>query len=94
MTLLSDAEVSRALDDLDWERDGDTLCKSVKGKNFATALEWVNAVGAAAEQAGHHPDIDIRWNVVTLHLTTHDEGGITDKDVALARTIDGLGSPG
>ncbi len=87
MTLLSDAEIEGALAGLGWEREGDCLLKAVKGKDFATALAWVNAVGGLAEEANHHPDIDIRWNVVTLRLSTHSEGGITDKDVEMAREI-------
>ena len=93
MVLLDDATVSAALPRLHWDRDGDTLVKVVKGKNFVTALAWVNRVGDMAEAADHHPDIDIRWNTVTLRLTTHSEGGLTDKDLALAEQIDGLGAP-
>ena len=52
--------------------------------DFAAALAFVNAVGAAAEAANHHPDIDIRWNKVRLALTTHDAGGLTLLDLALA----------
>jgi len=57
-------------------------------RDFAAALQFVNAVGAAAEVANHHPDIDIRWNTVRLALTTHDSGGITLLDLALAGVID------
>jgi 4a-hydroxytetrahydrobiopterin dehydratase len=53
-------------------------------------LLFVNAVGHLAEAADHHPDIDIRWNTVTLRLTTHSEHALTDKDWALAEQIDGL----
>ena len=60
----------------------------VKLRDFAGALDFVNAVGAAAEAANHHPDIDIRWNTVRLALTTHDSGGITLLDLALAGAID------
>ena len=59
-------------------------------RDFAAALAFVNAVGAAAEAANHHPDIDIRWNTVTLALTTHDSGGLTVLDLALAAAIDRL----
>jgi 4a-hydroxytetrahydrobiopterin dehydratase len=62
----------------------------VKLHDFAAALEFVNAVGAAAEAANHHPDIDIRWNTVHLVLTTHDAGGLTVLDLALAGAIDRL----
>ena len=53
-------------------------------------MKFVNAVAAAAESAQHHPDIDIRWNKVTLALSTHDAGGLTEKDFALARHCDTL----
>ncbi len=58
--------------------------------DFAAALAFVNRVGTAAEQAGHHPDIDIRYNRVRLALVSHDAGGLTEKDFALAATIDAL----
>ncbi len=63
---------------------------AVRGKDFAAALAYVNAVGALAEEMDHHPDIDIRWNTVTLRLTTHSEGGLTHLDLDLARLIDAL----
>jgi 4a-hydroxytetrahydrobiopterin dehydratase len=63
---------------------------TVKLHDFAAALAFVNAVGAAAEAANHHPDIDIRWNKVRLVLTTHSAGGLTVLDIALAAAIDRL----
>jgi 4a-hydroxytetrahydrobiopterin dehydratase len=88
--VLTQAEVDAALDEqhLHWSREGDVLVTSVTLHDFAAALEFVNAVGAAAEAANHHPDIDIRWNTVRLALTTHDSGGITLFDLALAGAID------
>ena len=85
-------EVDAALADqqLEWTRQDDTLVTSVKLHDFAAALAFVNAVGAAAEAANHHPDIDIRWNTVNLVLTTHDSGGLTVFDLALAAAIDRL----
>jgi 4a-hydroxytetrahydrobiopterin dehydratase len=73
-----------------WERVGDELRTSVVLHDFAGALAFVNAVGAAAEAANHHPDIDIRWNTVNLVLTTHSAGGLTVLDLALASAIDRL----
>jgi len=58
------------------------------------ALRLVNRVGRLAERLQHHPDIQIRWNRVTFSLTTHDAGGITDKDLELAQRIDRLATPG
>jgi 4a-hydroxytetrahydrobiopterin dehydratase len=89
---LSTAEVDAALaeQELAWERDGDELVTTVELHDFADALTFVNKVGAAAEAANHHPDIDIRWNKVRLVLTTHDSGGLTVLDLALAAAIDRL----
>ena len=58
--------------------------------DFAGALAFVNAVGAEAERRDHHPDIDIRWNTVTLVLTTHSAGGLTEADFDLAAAISAL----
>ena len=90
--VLSETEVDTALieQQLHWVREGDELVTTVKLHDFAAALEFVNAVGAAAEAANHHPDIDIRWNTVRLALTTHDSGGLTLLDLALAGAIDRL----
>ena len=88
--VLGAADVDAALEEqgLHWSRVGDTLVTTVMLHDFAAALEFVNAVGAAAEAANHHPDIDIRWNTVRLALTTHDVGGLTLLDLALAGAVD------
>jgi 4a-hydroxytetrahydrobiopterin dehydratase len=90
--VLAPSEVDSALEEqqLHWTRQGDELTTTVKLHDFAAALAFVNAVGAAAEAANHHPDIDIRWNKVRLVLSTHDSGGITLLDLALAGAIDRL----
>jgi 4a-hydroxytetrahydrobiopterin dehydratase len=90
--VLSAAEVDAALADqgIDWERKGDQIETTVTLRDFAAALAFVNAVGADAEAANHHPDIDIRWNKVHLVLSTHDAGGLTVLDLALAAAIDRL----
>jgi 4a-hydroxytetrahydrobiopterin dehydratase len=90
--VLSPADVDAALAEqqLQWTRQDDQLVTTVKLHDFAAALEFVNAVGAAAEAANHHPDIDIRWNTVALALSTHDSGGLTVLDLALAAAIDRL----
>jgi len=66
------------------------ITKTFELAGFAQALLFVNAVGWLAEAAGHHPDIVIRYRRVTLTLSTHDEGGVTDKDFDLAARIDAL----
>jgi 4a-hydroxytetrahydrobiopterin dehydratase len=90
--VLSPDEVDAALAEqgLAWEREGDELRTTVVLHDFAAALAFVNAVGAAAEAADHHPDIDIRWNTVHLVLSTHSAGGLTVRDLALAGVIDRL----
>jgi 4a-hydroxytetrahydrobiopterin dehydratase len=73
-----------------WKREGQIISRTFKFADFVEAMKFVNAVADLAEQAQHHPDVDIRWNKVTLALTTHDAGGLTQKDFALARQCDGL----
>lgn len=75
----------------DWSWADDSITKTFEFNDFKEALEFVNKVGASAEEAGHHPDIDIRWNKVTLTLATHSEGGLTEKDLSLAVRVDSLG---
>ena len=67
-----------------WKKKGALIARTYEFKDFVAAMKFVNAVAKLAEQAWHHPDIDIRWNKVTLALTTHDQGGLTAKDFALA----------
>jgi 4a-hydroxytetrahydrobiopterin dehydratase len=87
---MTDDEADAALAGLGWARQGRELVKVVGCEGFAGALAFVNAVGALAEAADHHPDIDIRFDTVTLRLTTHSAGGLTARDFALAEAIDGL----
>ena len=72
------------------EKAGKTIARIYQFTDFPAAIKFVNAVARHAEQAGHHPDIDIRWNKVALALTTHDAGGLTDKDFAWPRKFDKL----
>ena len=74
-----------------WEVGDGQLTRTVTRKDFRDALLFVNALGFLAERAGHHPDILIVWNAVTLTLITHSEGGLTKKDFELARQINELG---
>ena len=86
---LSDAEIAARFEDLvDWEHDGDTIRKTFKLASFPVAIAFVTQVGFLAEAAEHHPDIDIRWRKVSLALTTHDVGGLSEKDFDLAAQID------
>jgi 4a-hydroxytetrahydrobiopterin dehydratase len=88
--LLSDAVVDAELSNLSWTREGDELVKVVTRSNFVDAVRFVDAVVPIAEEANHHPDIAISWNKVTLRLTTHDAGGLTQLDLDLAAQIDQL----
>jgi 4a-hydroxytetrahydrobiopterin dehydratase len=76
---------------LGWQVEAGKIIKTFKFNDFLAALHFVNRVGDAAEQAGHHPDIDIRYNKVKLALITHDAGGLTEKDFDLAAQADNFG---
>ena len=74
-----------------WELADGRITKTVTHKDFGEALRYVNAVGYLAEKANHHPDIAVSWNKVTLTLVSHSAGGLTDRDFALARSVNALG---
>ena len=88
MQKLTDLEITKELQDLPgWERHGNTLTRLFDRRSFHGAVSFVNTLAEAAERADHHPDIDIRFTKVRVTLTTHDAGGITSNDIALARLI-------
>ena len=89
--ILNSEDLSTALKTLDgWTADDKVLKKRWAFDNFAVSLEFVNRVGALAEAADHHPDITFGWGYAEIALTTHDRGGITDVDIALALQIDAI----
>jgi 4a-hydroxytetrahydrobiopterin dehydratase len=91
MAKYSAAQTKAALRFLpEWTKKGSSITRVFQFRDFSTAIEFVNAVARIAEKVSHHPDIDIRWNKVTLTLTTHDEGGLTEKDFDLAMKADQL----
>jgi 4a-hydroxytetrahydrobiopterin dehydratase len=91
MQKLSDKEVEQALSTLpNWVLEDGEIVQERTFKDFVAAMAFVNDVAELAEAAGHHPDIDIRYNRVRLALVTHDAGGITQNDVALAQKINNL----
>ena len=91
MAVLSDDDVDAVLPELDgWERSDGALRRSVEFPAFLDGIDAVRRVAEHAESKDHHPDIDIRWRTVTFALVTHSEGGITDKDLEMAREIDGI----
>lgn len=90
-TKLNETEIDERLQELaGWAQQGDEIRKTYALANFPAALAFVINVGFLAEAAGHHPDIDIRYNRVTLALTTHDAGGLTTNDFDLATQVDEL----
>ena len=89
--LIDAAEAEKALSSFDgWEVEEKQIWKRFLFPSFLEAIAFVNKVATKAEKAEHHPDIDIRYNKVKITLSTHDEGGISEKDIKLARTIDDL----
>ena len=87
--LLEPDEMEKELAGLNgWQVENGQLVRKMKFPDFAAALDYVNQVGVLAEASDHHPDIKLGWGYVELALTTHDRGGITDVDFALARKID------
>lgn len=74
-----------------WTRESGMIRKTYTFKDFTASIAWTVRIAFLAEAHAHHPDIDIRWNKVTLALVTHDAGNqITQKDIELARAIDGM----
>ena len=91
MPLLNETDIAEGLKGLPgWELKGKEIVKAFKLKNFVEAVGFVNKVAILAEKADHHPDILIRYRNVTLMLSTHSAGGLTEKDFGLAGEIDGL----
>ena len=92
MARLSDAEIDERLGRLSgWERSGDAIVKQFENGDFKGSVDFVNRLTPEAEAMGHHPDLEISWKTVKVTITTHSEGGLTDKDFELARRIDELG---
>lgn len=91
MTLLSEQQVAQQIETLpDWTLEGKELRRTFQFKNFVEAIDFVNRLVEPAETAGHHPDLAVSYNKVTVSLTTHDAGGLTQKDFDLAKTISQL----
>jgi 4a-hydroxytetrahydrobiopterin dehydratase len=91
MKKLNPAEIKSALTKApEWKKQKSAITRTYEFKDFPAAIKFVGAVARIAEKAWHHPDIDIRWNKVTLTLSTHDAGGLTQKDFNLAKQFDAL----
>jgi 4a-hydroxytetrahydrobiopterin dehydratase len=92
VVVLTDAEIQQALSSLTgWQRAGKAIQRVFEFADFKAAMSFVNKVADAAEQANHHPDIDIRYNKVTMSLISHDSGGVTQRDVRMAHRINDIG---
>ncbi len=88
---LTQTEIDRQIQAIPkWQQQDQTLTRTFKFKNFVEAIDFVNQLVEPAEAAGHHPDLAISYNKVTISLTTHDAGGLTQMDFDLAQTISQL----
>lgn len=89
MALASQEDIAAFLEsNPEWEREGDEIARTFVFDDFVGSIGFVAEVALLAEKANHHPDIDIRWNKVTLRLSTHSEGGLTERDLSLAQRCD------
>jgi 4a-hydroxytetrahydrobiopterin dehydratase len=91
MALLGDAEISERLAGLSgWERKGEVIAKSFGCGDFVGSVKFVESLVGPAEEMGHHPDLEISWDTVTVTISTHSEGGLTAADFELAEKVDVL----
>jgi 4a-hydroxytetrahydrobiopterin dehydratase len=74
----------------EWEVEGEAITRTIEFEEFSEAIDFVNDLAEIAEEAQHHPDIDIRYTRITVALTTHDVGGVTELDIQLAQRVDNL----
>jgi 4a-hydroxytetrahydrobiopterin dehydratase len=91
MALLSDSEVEAKLGELSgWERRGEAIVKAFERGDFVGSVKFVDSLVGPAEAMGHHPDLEISWDTVTVSISSHSEGGLTAADFELAAKIDAL----
>jgi 4a-hydroxytetrahydrobiopterin dehydratase len=91
MALLDDQQIDDALRALQgWERRGDAIAKTFERGDFVGSIEFVDSLVGPAEEMGHHPDLEVSWDKVTVSLSTHSQGGLTESDFELARRIEAL----
>ncbi len=91
MALLSDSEVEARLAGLSgWEREGEEIVRRFQRGDFVGSVRFVDSLVAPAEEMGHHPDLEISWDTVTVRISTHSEGGLTAADFELAAKVDAL----
>jgi 4a-hydroxytetrahydrobiopterin dehydratase len=93
MAVLSDDQIQARVGELDgWDYAGGALHKDFKLDDFKGSVDFVNRLTPIAEEMNHHPDLAISWDTVTVTLTTHSQGGVTDNDFELAEKLDALGA--
>ena len=91
MARLGDAEIEEKLASLSgWRRSGDAIEKEFKREDFVGSVRFVDSLVEPAEEMNHHPDLTVSWDTVTVTLSTHSEGGLTESDFELAAKIDAL----
>jgi 4a-hydroxytetrahydrobiopterin dehydratase len=91
MARLSEEQIRERLSRLEgWERDGEAIRRRFELDDFMGSVDFVNRLTPEAEAMNHHPDLEISWNKVTVRISTHSEGGLTENDFELARRIDEL----
>lgn len=91
MALLSDEEIGARLEELSgWERRGEAIAKDFACGDFVGSVKFVDGLVGPAEEMGHHPDLEISWDTVTVTISTHSEGGLTAADFELAAKVDAL----
>ena len=89
MSVLPEAKIKELIKHLDgWKRDGKKIYREITYPTFLDVINSVTRIAEIAESKNHHPDMDIRYNILRLILWTHDEGGVTEKDMAMARILD------
>ena len=91
MELLPDDEIESRLGELEgWSRAGGSITKTFKNDDFVGSVRFVDALVEPAEDMGHHPDLSLSWDEVTVSITNHAAGGLTENDFELAKRIDGI----
>lgn len=91
MALLSEEEIDRRLEErTGWERRGNAIARQLETSDFVGSVDLLNRITPLAEEMNHHPDVSISWNRVTVTLSTHSQGGLTESDFELAEKIDRL----
>jgi 4a-hydroxytetrahydrobiopterin dehydratase len=91
MPRLSEDEIEARLGELGgWRREGESIVKEFKLDDFVGSVDFINRLAPVAEEMNHHPDLQVSWNKVVVSITTHSEGGLTENDFELAKSIDPL----